>query len=175
MMPRPLSFSRTLCLLMGLLAIVWGVSLRAVDLVGSGADWRYFKGVTEASSPDVTAWRRLEFNDTAWPTGPATFWYGDVFPGTQITDMQNSYLTLFFRREFSVLNPTDIEALVLNARCDDGFIAWINGVEVTRYNVPDGELTYQSTASTTANPDPAEFQEHAIPNPKTVLKSGELS
>ena len=144
----------------------------AIDWVPSGADWRYFKGTTEASSPDTTAWRRLEFNDTAWPIGPATFWYGDVFPGTQITDMQNSYLSLYFRREFTVVNPTDIEALVLKARCDDGFVAWINGVEVARYNVTADDLTIQSTASTTANPDPAEFAEHVISNPKTAVKAG---
>ncbi|MEI6357276.1 MAG: hypothetical protein WCP53_09255, partial [Verrucomicrobiota bacterium] len=146
---------------------------RALDLVASGTDWRYFKGLVEASSPDSTAWRTGDFNDAGWLAGPATFWYGDVFPGTQITDMQNSYSSLFFRKRFTVASPADIEALVLRARCDDGFVAWINGKEVARYNVPAGELPFNAFALAAANPDPAEPLDHPIVNPAAVLAPGD--
>lgn len=146
---------------------------RALDLVASGTDWRYLKGLVEASSPDTTAWRTDAFNDAGWPVGPATFWYGDVFPGTQITDMQNSYSSLFFRKRFTVVSPADIEGLVLRARCDDGFVAWINGKEVARYNVPAGELPFNAFALAAANPDPAETLDHPIVNPAAVLAPGD--
>ena len=40
--------------------------------------------------------------------------------------------------------------LFLNAQSDDGFIAWINGVEVLRYNMAAGELPYNGSRSSTS-------------------------
>ncbi|HTH46907.1 MAG TPA: lamin tail domain-containing protein [Candidatus Limnocylindria bacterium] len=153
--------------------IAWSFPSQALDLLPVQSDWRYLKGTAEASSPDVTAWRQLGFNDAGWLTGQSTFWYGDVFNGTQITDMQNSYSSLFFRKKFTVVNPGDIQDLILHAQCDDGFIAWINGREVARYNVPAGDLPYNSFALTAANPDPAVFADYALADPKTTLVAGD--
>ena len=164
------AFVRALRYLVCLLAFL--NAMPAADLVSSGSTWRYFKGVSEASAPDATAWRRADFDESKWLTGPATFWYGDVFTGTPITDMQNSYVTLFFRQKFNVTNPADLESLVLHAQCDDGFIVWLNGTEIQRYNVPDGELPYTATALTAETPDPAVFKDYAIANPQAVLKAG---
>ena len=147
--------------------------LGAADLVPVQAQWRYLKGTAEASTPDPTAWRQVGFNDAGWLSGPATFWYGDVFTGTQITDMQNGYSSLFFRTKFTVVNPADIEQLVLHAQCDDGFIAWINGHEVARYNVAEGEQPYNALASAGASPDPAVFNDYLLANPKTAVSAGE--
>lgn len=145
----------------------------ALDLVPVQSDWRYLRGTAEASSPDATMWRQIGFNDAAWLSGMSTFWYGDVFNGTQITDMQNSYSSLFFRKKFTVVNPADIADLTLHAQCDDGFIAWINGKEVARFNVPDGELPYNSFALQAANPDPAVFSDYLLADAKTTLAAGE--
>ena len=73
-------------LLLGLLfAFFTAPSGKAADFVSTGEVWRYLKGTAEASSPDGTAWRQTAFDDSGWLSGPATFWYGDVFDGTQIT------------------------------------------------------------------------------------------
>ncbi|HEX7862356.1 MAG TPA: hypothetical protein VF773_18610, partial [Verrucomicrobiae bacterium] len=59
------------------LALVVVVSLKAeVLLPASASGWRYFKGSTEATSPDVGAWRQPGFNDGTWLTGSAPFFYG---------------------------------------------------------------------------------------------------
>ncbi len=160
--------------LTALLALVTLSSqVRAVDLVPVQSQWRYLKGTAEASSPDATAWRQPGFNNAGWLSGPATFWYGDVFTGTQITDMQNNYSSLFFRTKFTVVNPADIAQLVLHAQCDDGFIVWINGHEVARYNVPDGDLPYNAFALVAVSPDPAVFNDYLLADPKTTLVAGE--
>ena len=44
-----------------------------VLFLGERSEWRYFPGLTEASSPDGTEWRRPEFDDSAWATGAAPF------------------------------------------------------------------------------------------------------
>ena len=120
------------------LALLFGFQIAASAqlLFNTNApNWKYFKGRTEASTPDTTAWRQLSYNDSAWTTGQAPFWFGDVRPtGTQITDMQNQYTTIYMRRTFTVNDLEQVSGLRLTYLCDDGFVAWINGVEVHRYN-----------------------------------------
>ena len=148
-------------------------AIRADELFPIGSQWRYFKGTTEASTPDSTTWRTSAFSDSGWPEGSAAFYYGDPFTGTELTDMRNSYTTLFLRRTFPVANPSDFSNLTFRAACDDGFIAWINGVEVVRFNVPEGDLAFDATASGAVTPDPAVFNDYPIANPGAVLRPGD--
>ena len=114
--------TRTLLATLGLLMAL-SAPLQAALVFSTGASWRFFKGRTEASTPDATSWRGINFADTAFVDAPAPFWYGDVLPGgTQLTDMQNQYTTIFLRRTFTLASTNDISALRLTAACDDGFI-----------------------------------------------------
>jgi hypothetical protein len=135
-------------LVFGSVLLVWvAISLPAAVFVNSGADWKYFKGLTEASSP-TTAWRQPGFNDANFTPACAPFWYGDILPGgTELTDMMNRYTTIYMRRTFRVNDLTELSGLRLRFRCDDGFIAWINGTEVHRYNVPAGERAFNTSAT----------------------------
>jgi hypothetical protein len=63
-------------------------------LVQSNANWRFLKGLAEASTP-TDAWRAPAFNDDGWSDSPAPFYYGDPYntaeiPGTLLSDMQNN-------------------------------------------------------------------------------------
>ena len=51
------------------------------------------------------------------------------------------------RSGYRVLDMKDIKAAV-----DDGLVAYINGIEIGRFNVPDGEIL-NTTAAITANPN----------------------
>src|SRR6185436_13246650 len=69
-----------------------------------------------------------------------------------------------------------ITNLFLNAQSDDGFIAWINGVEVARSTtMPAGEVPYNGTAASGAN-EPngagAAYLVYALPNPGAYLNDG---
>lgn len=148
--------------------------LGAADLIPTGSSWKFLRGTNEASLPDTTAWRRLNFNDAAFATAPAPFWYGDVLPGgTQLTGMQNVYSCVYLRRTFTVANVADVQAIQFGAFCDDGFIAWLNGVEIIRYNVAAGEPT-RSTLAIAAAAEPPPFNTTVISNPapSTLLVSG---
>ncbi len=142
--------------------------------------WKLRPGTNEASAP-VTAWRQLAFDASSWSNAPAPIYYstatteppfytGGTFNGTRITGMQNSYSTVFLRREFQVSNPTVVPQLDLNAACDDGFIAWVNGVEIVRYNVPSGERAYNTFAGNSIS-EPAPFNNFTYANP-TMLVPG---
>lgn len=107
----------------------------------------------------------MSFNDGAWSEGAAPFHYGEsINGGTLLSDMRNQYSSVFLRKNFTVSDPSGIGDLRLTARCDDGFIAWINGVEVVRYNVPAGARAYTTFAAAAA-PEPAAEIAHELPPP----------
>jgi hypothetical protein len=146
--------------------------LRAADVISTGSSWRFLRGTNEASLPDTTQWRRLTFNDSTFANAPGPFWYGDAYPGgTVLTGMQNVYTCIYLRKTFVISNLADLASLQLGAFCDDGFIAWINGVEVVRYNVAAGEPT-RSTLAIAAAPEPPPFNTYSIPSPATLLING---
>lgn len=128
---------------LGLLAAV-----RGAELIPADTEWRFRRGVQEASSPDPAAWRSVGFDDQDWEVRPAPFWYGDVqpAPGTQLTDMRNGYTCVFLRRTFTVATPGDLSELELTAQSDDGFLAWINGTLVARFNMPEGDVPFSGTS-----------------------------
>ena len=147
--------------------------LRAETLIPTGALWRWRPGTNEASAP-VTVWRSPDFHDSQFASAPAPFWYGDVLPGgTQIAGMQSVYGSIFLRRSFVVSNPADVGSLRLGALVDDGFVAWINGTEVLRVNVP-GSAGDPVTVATLADNavEPVAFTDHALPTPSGYLRAG---
>ncbi len=145
---------------------------RATELFPTGSEWKFFKGATEASSPDHTAWRARDFDDATWTATPAPFFYGEPLTGTELRDMRGHYTSVFLRRRFVISDPAVVGELQLGAVSDDGFIAWINGHEVARYNVPDGELVFDATAAG-ALPEPVPFETYVVSNPQAFLIAGE--
>ena len=55
----------------------------------------------------------------------------------------------FLRIPFNVANPATVQALRLHARCNDGFVAWLNGTQVASFNAP-ASPSWNSTATATA-------------------------
>lgn len=144
---------------------------RAADLFERGSTWRYLPGRTEASPGDTAAWRKAGFDDRAWKSGPAPFYYGQPVTGTELSDMRGNYSSVFLRREFTTAKPNDVAELRLGAVADDGFIAWINGREVARHNVPEGELAFNATALG-AVAEPLPFETFVITNAPGLLVTG---
>ncbi len=148
-----MKYLKIVCLSLAMAAV--SAPAATVTLVNSPSAWNWRQGTSEASAP-TAAWRATNFNDSAFTPANAPFWYGDALAGgTQITDMLNSYSSIFMRKTFVLANAGDIAALRMGYRCDDGFIAWINGVEVFRYNMPAGNIAYNGVASGAVAIDPA--------------------
>jgi hypothetical protein len=147
-------------------------SLQAAVIVPTNSTWRLLKGFSEASAP-ANAWRAVVFNDAAWTPSPAPFSYGEpaITTGTFLNDMRNQYSSIFLRRAFVLTNLADIAALQLRAVSDDGFIAWINGREVKRYNMAEGEIPYNGLASS-APAEPVLFENYTLSNPGEYLVNG---
>jgi CotH kinase protein/Lamin Tail Domain/Immunoglobulin domain/Bacterial TSP3 repeat len=143
------------------------------DLVLPASTWKYFKGLSEASSPDPTSWRTIDFDDTAWLAGEAPLYYeaGSGYTGnTELTDMQNGYSSVFLRHAFQVADPSEFSQLQVDVRSDDGAIVWINGVEVERLGMAGGEIPYDGVALD-ANGEP-KTSSAVVANPGSVLVAG---
>lgn len=103
-------------------------------LIRIGDYWRYFKGVT-APSP-ATEWTAADFDDQAWFFARSGFSSGFGFGEmTQLFDYGGTYQTIYFRKQFLVTDTNNIAELVFRIDYDDGFIAYLNGVEVARRGV----------------------------------------
>ena len=119
------------------------------ELVSAGDTWRYFKGVSAPSSP-ADAWQEVGFDDSGWLAGESGFGYDDGDDATVLDDMemagmQPGYATVYVRKEFELASvPSGNLELVIDY--DDGFVAYINGVEVQRSsNMPAGTPTFATT------------------------------
>ena len=96
-------------------ALLWSARTSTVDtvLVARGATWKYLDNGTNQG----TAWRAIAFNDSSWASGPAQLGYGDGDEQTLVgygPDINNKYVTTYFRRAFTVSDPTLFRTLALN-------------------------------------------------------------
>ncbi|MBN1442608.1 MAG: fibronectin type III domain-containing protein, partial [Planctomycetes bacterium] len=117
-------------------------------LIAAGDAWRFFRGTQEPSAGTL-GWAGVEFDDSAWEEGPSGFGYGDGDDATVLADMQNHYSTIYLRRTFDIEDAALFTGLKLLVDYDDGFVAYLNGVEVARMQagLPGTFLPFDSLAS----------------------------
>jgi hypothetical protein len=77
--------------------------------------------------------------------------------------------SVFVRQAFSVANPAAFNQLTLRVRYDDGFVAWLNGVEVARRNAPE---TLAWNAAATMTHGGGEIADVPLPGAAALLVAG---
>jgi hypothetical protein len=107
-------------------------------LVPAGATWRY---LDDGSNPSAS-WTSLNFVDSAWGSGPAELGFGDLDEFTVIRRTIGGVTSIgfYFRHKFVLNSLADISSGRLSVLRDDGAIAYLNGVEVFRDNMPPGPV-----------------------------------
>lgn len=95
-------------------------------LVYDNSEWTYLV----PTEPLPTSWVETAFDDSGWNVGQGGFGYGDGDDNTVAIGR-----SVFVRHVFSVSNLADIEQLLLQVDYDDGFLAYLNGVEIARRNL----------------------------------------
>ena len=125
-----------------------GSSLAAqptTSLIEPGTTWRY---LDEGSNPG-TAWRALAFDDSTWPQATGEFGYGDGDEQTVVAFGPNpiaKFATTYFRCRFRS-SSTSYRTLTLRLLRDDGAVAYLNGIEVARSNMPAGPVNFLTLAA----------------------------
>jgi hypothetical protein len=96
------------------------------------------------------AWNSAGFDDSSWKEGQGELGYGDGTESTILNfgpDTNNKYITYYFRKEVELKNLTQYTEKIIRLMRDDGAVVYINGKEVLRVNMPDGDISYETLAS----------------------------
>mgnify|MGYP000244608141 FL=1 len=112
----------------------WETAIYAEDT------WHYFVG----TSAPPSNWNDLDFDENNWYSGQGGFGYAD---GDDNTTIPNT-LAVFFRKSFQVDGLDEILSIAVHGDYDDGFVAYINGVEIARsFNMgtPGTAVPYDQT------------------------------
>jgi hypothetical protein len=140
------------------------------------------------------SWTQLAFDDSAWLSGSGGVGFDsrttyDPYLGLDLeappagqspSPMVNVNPTAYLRFDFDTSADiiAELDSLNLRMRFDDGFVAYINGVEVAHSRAPGrddepGPLTWNSN-STSSNSDTRAvlFESFAIADPAAVLQPG---
>ncbi len=103
---------------------------KAEKITFRGAKW-----IMNDSPSPAKDWAEPDFDDSAWAR----------FPG--ISPDKVSFLALVcMRGKFKVTDPTKVKDLILSAAYRGGIVVYINGKEVARGNMPEGEIDMDAFA-----------------------------
>lgn len=101
--------------------------------------WKYLRGTAEPP----TTWKSISFNDAAWLSGQGGIGYTD---GDDKTIIATSTRSVYMRKTFTIADTSKIGAAIFSMDYDDGFVAYLNGVEIARKNMEFS--TYDAFATT---------------------------
>ncbi len=121
-------------------------------LITAGSVWKYLD--TDVSPP--SQWVMANFNDSSWRTGRAQFGYGDGDERTELSfggNASDKTVTYYFRNKFEIAQPTSVQKMTLGIVRDDGAIVYLNGREILRQNLPQGDVSHQTYALTPVGGD----------------------
>ena len=134
---------------------------------GLNSSFKYLKGKDAVALSST--WNSPGFNDSGWASGIAPFRFGDGTGGTELTDMQNSYSTLYLRGSFIASDVANLKDITISADFDDGFILWVNGIFAISENAP-ASPSYNSFS--TALRESGTFSSYTIEASKFNLVEG---
>ncbi|MFM2228721.1 MAG: hypothetical protein RL664_2064 [Bacteroidota bacterium] len=91
-------------------------------------EWHYI--VPDATTP--SEWISPSFDDSAWSVGNGGFGFGDGDDGTNIP---TGNISVYHRIHFIINDWNEISKFILNMDYDDSYVAYLNGVEISRSNI----------------------------------------
>ncbi len=131
------------------------------------------------SNRDAEVWNRVEFDDGDWFKVSGLF--GFDRDGLSGETLQSRFFELIYNRSsgayvripFTVALAAlqSVDRLTLRCRVNDGFVAFLNGKEVRRHNVPP-EVTWNSRASFDVRGTGWRFYEYDLTPFKKDLRAG---
>ena len=139
------------------------------------------KRVLVPTGPVDNAWRGGgAFDDSAWISGAGgvgferSTGYEHVFTIDLVESMYAKQTTCYLRIPFTLdRDPATLEDVQLRVRYDDGFVAWLNGVEVARRNFA-GEPAWNSAANAqNSDIDAVNLEDISLPDAREHLKTGQ--
>ena len=107
--------------------------------------WRYY----DQGQALPGGWQQPGYDAHTWAVGRGSLGYGNGQEATLLSygpDPNHKHPTAYFRHQFHVETPQEIDSLLLRLRYDDGVVVYLNGQEVLRRNLPAGPISPQTLA-----------------------------
>ena len=123
---------------------------QTTTLVPTNSFWQ-FRDNGQDQNIQYPSWKTDTSQNIVWPNGVAELGYGDGDETTVVSygsNASNKYTTTYFRKYFNIDTPALYQGLQVNLKCDDGAVVYLNGVELLRSNLPNGNITYNTFALT---------------------------
>jgi hypothetical protein len=125
-------------------------------------------------------WTTLDFDDSSWTAGTTGLGFEtsggtlEAKIATSVEDVMRSInSSIYTRMEFNIDNDiANINELVVKMQYDDGFVAWINGVQVASGNAPDPVVWDSIASSSHSDSDAIQYEDFDIANFKDILVKG---
>lgn len=102
--------------------------------------WKY--QVPNVNTPNN--WQATNFNDATWNSAKGGFGFGD---NDDFTVLPTNTTVVYLRRTFDITDLSSIIALAMHIDYDDGYIAYLNGIEMARNGIPNGVPGYNTLAT----------------------------
>ena len=120
----------------------------------NGSDWLYY----DKGSLDGKQWYATNYSTNDWSNGRAPLGFTMAGVVTEISyggNSSNKYPTSYYRKSFTLADkPASNDVFTLNYGVDDGFVLYVNGTEVERFNMPSGNVNFNTYSTTYADKVP---------------------
>ena len=103
--------------------------------------WKYVVPSTDLPSN----WNTVNFDDSGWSQGNGGFGYGD---NDDVTIILDGSISVYCRKIFSVADKSKLVQGDLSIDYDDGFVAYLNGIEIARKGLSGYPPAYDDYATT---------------------------
>lgn len=121
------------------------VSAESMSPVSTGDSWKFFLGTNQ---PPV-GWLENDYNDSAWQQRPSGFSSGSTYGTLEASRWPpaTNYHSVFLRKDFTIADPSSIRWLILRMDYSDGFVAYLNGHEITRRGLTNEPVAWNDIPS----------------------------
>ncbi len=166
------------------------LKLGGAALVANNGPWRYLPGLVEPSGgvydPSTlfgarqnVPWGRPAYDDSGWSLGAAPFGAGTppggVTLGTNLTaQIPGQATSLYCRTVFSATaaQVADAQPMQLLMDYDDGFVAYLNGVEIARDRLDLAHSFVPHDAVAASARTPGGYATHTLDLPARLISEG---
>lgn len=117
----------------------YAIDLEKLTFVKQGDTWRWLPGF----KPAPEGWMGTGFEDSRWYQRRLELGLDDMLGAGR-----ERPVTTYFRRSFTLDDPSILRSLTMRVARADGAIVYVNGKEVYRSGLPEGRVDYRTFART---------------------------
>jgi len=117
-----------------------------LEELARGSSWSYW----DLGGTPQAGWQTQGYGTGDWRRGNGPLGYGESYLATTVSygpSASNKYITTYFTTRITVDNPSAVTSMIGEVMWDDGFVVYLNGVEIHRAAMPAGTIAAGTLAA----------------------------